>query len=314
MAQTLEHNKAVTTVVPVSIPTFDDDLAIIQKLDDEPNDVGGLTATELKAKFDEGNVTAQQYINNVLIPTVVADGLTEQARQVAEAERVTNEIERVGNEEARASAEKERELAIAKVENMTATATTLPAGSPATAEIVPDPATGAYNVKLGIPAGRDGYGAGDMLASTYDTTGKRQDVFKYSDTKISEHNSSTNAHADIRAALDGKAPAGYGLGTGGAECYDCNDVVDNGWYSCAAVANAPSETNYGWMIVSSRSGAGGQVRQDYYTSLGNPTHYHRYLADGVWSDWVCDDISYGTTDLTAGSSPLRSGQLYFVYE
>lgn len=30
------------------------DMNIISALDDEPNDVGGLTATELKAKFDEG--------------------------------------------------------------------------------------------------------------------------------------------------------------------------------------------------------------------------------------------------------------------
>ena len=36
------------------IPELDDDLDIIQKLDDEPNDVGGLTAAQLKAKFDEG--------------------------------------------------------------------------------------------------------------------------------------------------------------------------------------------------------------------------------------------------------------------
>lgn len=108
MAQTLEHNKEVTTVVPVTIPAFDDDLNIIQKLDDEPNDVGGLTAAELKAKFDEGNLSAQQYINNVLIPTVIADDLSEQARQAAEAERVANEIDRVTNEQAREKAEKER--------------------------------------------------------------------------------------------------------------------------------------------------------------------------------------------------------------
>ena len=30
------------------------DLNIISALDDEPNDVGGLTAAQLKAKFDEG--------------------------------------------------------------------------------------------------------------------------------------------------------------------------------------------------------------------------------------------------------------------
>ena len=119
MAQTLDHNNSITTVVPVEIPLFEDDLVIIQKLDDEPNDVGGLTAAELKAEFDKGNLTAQAYINQTLIPRILADNLTEQARQAAESERVSNEIERVSNENARiqaeaarAAAEKQRQSAI----------------------------------------------------------------------------------------------------------------------------------------------------------------------------------------------------------
>lgn len=119
MAQTLDHNNSITTVVPVEIPLFEDDLVIIQKLDDEPNDVGGLTAAELKAEFDKGSLTAQTYINETLIPRILADDLTEQARQAAESERVSNEIERVSNENARiqaeaarAAAEKQRQSAI----------------------------------------------------------------------------------------------------------------------------------------------------------------------------------------------------------
>lgn len=56
----------------MSIPTLDTDLSIIQKLDDYPNDVGGLSAAELKAKFDEGVLALQTYINTVLIPALVA--------------------------------------------------------------------------------------------------------------------------------------------------------------------------------------------------------------------------------------------------
>ena len=111
MAQTLDHNNSITTVVPVEIPLFEDDLVIIQKLDDEPNDVGGLTAAELKAEFDKGNLTAQKYINETLIPRILADDLTEQARQAAESERVSNEIERVANENARIEAESARSAA-----------------------------------------------------------------------------------------------------------------------------------------------------------------------------------------------------------
>lgn len=56
----------------MSIPTLDTDLSIIQKLDDYPNDVGGLSAAELKAKFDEGVLALQTYINTVLIPALIA--------------------------------------------------------------------------------------------------------------------------------------------------------------------------------------------------------------------------------------------------
>lgn len=59
----------------MSIPTLDTDLSIVQKLDDYPNDVGGLSAAELKAKFDAGSLAIQNYINNVLIPALAAANL-----------------------------------------------------------------------------------------------------------------------------------------------------------------------------------------------------------------------------------------------
>ena len=59
----------------MSIPTLDTDLSIIQKLDDYPNDVGGLSAAQLKAKFDEGGLALQVYINTVLIPALIASNL-----------------------------------------------------------------------------------------------------------------------------------------------------------------------------------------------------------------------------------------------
>ena len=46
------------------------DMNIISALDDEPNDVGGLTATELKAKFDEGGNAIKDYLNDTMIPEV----------------------------------------------------------------------------------------------------------------------------------------------------------------------------------------------------------------------------------------------------
>lgn len=105
------------------ITNFLKDMDIIAKLDDQPNDVGGLTAAELKAKFDEGGKAIQEYINGTLIPEVIGIDATEQSRQEAETARVTaennrqleenarymNEETRKQNEANRVLAEKERE-------------------------------------------------------------------------------------------------------------------------------------------------------------------------------------------------------------
>lgn len=47
-----------------------EDLNIHQKLDDEPNDVGGLTAQELKKKFDQAGLAIQEYLNKTHLPQV----------------------------------------------------------------------------------------------------------------------------------------------------------------------------------------------------------------------------------------------------
>lgn len=59
----------------MSLEKLTKDLNIVQKLDDEPNDVGGLSAAELKKKFDEGSLTIQEYINATLIPALEALGV-----------------------------------------------------------------------------------------------------------------------------------------------------------------------------------------------------------------------------------------------
>lgn len=92
----------------LEIQHLNGDLNIIQKLDDEPNDVGGLTSAQLKAKFDEAGNTIKTYINDTLIPAILTDDATEAAREAAEQGRVTAEQGRVSAEEARASAESER--------------------------------------------------------------------------------------------------------------------------------------------------------------------------------------------------------------
>lgn len=52
----------------MSLPKFNDDMQIISKLADEPNDVGGLSANDLKAKFDEAGNLIKAFINDTLLP------------------------------------------------------------------------------------------------------------------------------------------------------------------------------------------------------------------------------------------------------
>lgn len=52
----------------MAITRFTDDMNVIAKLDDRPNDTGGLTAAGLKAKFDEGGGNIKEYINDTLLP------------------------------------------------------------------------------------------------------------------------------------------------------------------------------------------------------------------------------------------------------
>ena len=87
---------------------FNKDMKIISALDDEPNDVGGLTAAALKAKFDEGGEAIKRYLNDTLIPAVVADGATEEHRAEAEAAREQAETERRASERSRRYREEQR--------------------------------------------------------------------------------------------------------------------------------------------------------------------------------------------------------------
>lgn len=104
MSQSLTFNSQVVQAAALTVPTLDQDLNNIQKLDDEPNDTGGLTAAQLKAEFDRAGNTIASYLNDQLIPAILAADATEEQRALAESERVSNEQERVANEIARQAA------------------------------------------------------------------------------------------------------------------------------------------------------------------------------------------------------------------
>lgn len=53
-----------------SLTKLNADLNVIAKLDDQPNDVGGMTAQALKAEFDKAALIIQEYINSTLVPQI----------------------------------------------------------------------------------------------------------------------------------------------------------------------------------------------------------------------------------------------------
>lgn len=87
--------------IEVQIDPLTKDLNIIQKLDDEPNDVGGMSAQELKETFDRAGNLIKEYINDTLIPQVLSEGAAEKQREQQEQVRQDNEARRQAGEQAR---------------------------------------------------------------------------------------------------------------------------------------------------------------------------------------------------------------------
>ena len=106
MAQTkLTTDMNYVQRAPLDITLLDGDMNIIAKLDDEPNDVGGLTSYELKAEFDKAGNTIKTYLNETLIPELLSADATERTREQQEAARVAAEQDRAAAETERSQSE-----------------------------------------------------------------------------------------------------------------------------------------------------------------------------------------------------------------
>lgn len=64
----------------MSLTQLTKDMNIVSALDDQPNDIGGMTAAELKAKFDEGGNAIKLYLNGTLITELENLGVNEIVR------------------------------------------------------------------------------------------------------------------------------------------------------------------------------------------------------------------------------------------
>ena len=79
----------------MKIPQLTKDLAVIRKLSDLPNTLDGLTAAELKAKFDEAALEIQDWINHQLIPSLKAENLPFDASTQLNADNLQDAVELV---------------------------------------------------------------------------------------------------------------------------------------------------------------------------------------------------------------------------
>lgn len=189
---------------PLEITTLNGDLDIIAKLDDEPNDVGGLTSAQLKAEFDKAGNIIKTYLNDTLIPELLASDAVEQARVTAETAREQAEQDRAAAETERARAEQDRAAAEAaraswgEYDSGTAYVPGSKAAYGGSSYVCMAPAQGipptdtahwlliAQRGENGRD-GQDGQGTGDMLAAAYDPTGQHRDIFAHEGRRNNPH-------------------------------------------------------------------------------------------------------------------------------
>lgn len=79
----------------MSIPKLTADLAVIQKLSDLPNSADGLTAEELKARFDQAALDIQKWINEKLVPALKAENIPFTASTEISAENIQDAVANV---------------------------------------------------------------------------------------------------------------------------------------------------------------------------------------------------------------------------
>ena len=157
----------------MKLTTLDEDLRIHQKLEDEPNDVGGLSAQELKKKFDQAGVTIQKYLNETHLPEeekAVADALSE-AKEYADKKTaaVTNAVSQARAYTDQKAAELSDEVSQVR-DYADRKAAELSEGL-SQARAYTDQKTAALE-------------QGSMKTAVYDTKKRNRDVFDYTDEKF----------------------------------------------------------------------------------------------------------------------------------
>lgn len=247
----------------MAIENFNEDVEVIQKLDTLPNQEGGLSAEELKAKFDQAAMAIKNFINNSLLPVV---------RELEEAKdpSVIYGLDQTLSEPGRAADAKAvgdalaRKVGTKDIIDITHGGTGAANAEDARRNL--DAAKTAHTHSVGdmntglLPLERGGTGAG-TAAQAMENLG-------------------------ITAALAGKAPDGYGLG--GAELKpwsSVNSVTKPGFYKftdCALNGGAAT------MLVHAMDDW--TLAQELTVFTVPVQKYSRSQHGGSWSEWENDAL------------------------
>lgn len=280
----------------LEIQLLDGDLAIIQKLDDEPNDVGGLSAQELKAKFDEGGLAIQKYINETLIPAVLAEDAVESARVAAEAQREANETQRIADENVRLQAEAGR--AVNEQTRSTNEATRVANESARVAAEAQRAASEnerktAEAIRQSNEEQRQNIETG-YIAQAEAAAKRAEDAARDAAniaggdfaTKTQAQQYATDAEANANRYTDQKIAA--------IPTPDVSKQISEHNADTGAHADIRAQVSGAVSAASSAAAAANEAKAEVASKA--PMY------------------SYGTADLSAGVSELEDGKLYFVYE
>lgn len=254
---TLDDDLNILADSGLEITFLNGDLNIIQKLDDEPNDVGGLTSAQLKAKFDESGLIIQKYINQTLIPELLAEDAVESARVSAENRRAANEEIRIANESVRTASEKTR----------TANENTRIANENARIEAEKE----RQNSTTGIVA------QATAQANEAKKQAQRAEAAASGGNHAARH--AADGEDPITPDMIGAAPTGYGLGPKSKLLSSWDDADANGFYYSRT--GAPTSD---WWFGICHITANFTNRILTVFNVSN-NECRRAYVDGAWGEW-----------------------------
>lgn len=348
------------------------DMDIISKLDDEPNDVGGLTAAQLKAEFDKAGNTVKDWLNGVLLTELegrkgagnigvsAISSLTGALTVQAALEKLVTQIQEVSQ-----GAVADGSINAGKLTDGAVTGAKLANGAVTGAKLSDGAVTAGKIAAGAVTAGK--YAAGSVgtaaLSGGSVTTGKLADksvtTAKLADKavgteqldELSVTSGKLFAKSVTRDKLANDAmyspvyhvtETSYAISAAdiGRTLIDAYGIRENAivlkltgensrtlpqgaeiaiaWKYCKGISvefSGVRACDPGKGLIATATKPGTVQLSDKYRMIvlkkveTDPTYGDMWLVSGN-----NESYTYSTTDLTAGTSALTTGRLYFVYE